>query len=142
MPELITTRALQAEDYDAVTQLWRDSEGVEVAEGDDRETIVAFLRRNPELSRVSLADGRIVGAVLCGHDGRRGYLYHLAVDRAHRGRGMGRVLVTECLERLRACGIPRALILVAEDNRFGRDFWRAQKFEEISGAIPFGIDLP
>lgn len=137
----IVTRAFEAGDYAAVVALWEISEGVEVAEGDDRETIVAYLGRNPGLSRVALSEGAIVGAVLCGHDGRRGLIYHLAIAAAHRGRGIGRTLVDECLAGLRGVGIKRALILVADGNQRGREFWRACGFEEISGAIPLGIDL-
>lgn len=138
----ITTRAFEERDYDPVGLLWAQAEGVEVAEGDDRATIAAYLRRNPNLSRVAERDGRIVGAVLCGHDGRRGIIYHLAVATAFRGRGIGRRLVRECVDGLRACGLKRALILVARDNDPGRAFWRAQDFEEIGGAVAFGRDLP
>lgn len=141
MADSITTRALRAADYDAVVRLWRQCEGVEVAEGDDRETFVRYLRRNPALSRVAVEGRRIVGAVLCGHDGRRGLIYHLAVAPALRGRGLGRRLVQECRRGLRACGIPRVLILVETGNRRGRDFWQAQGFAEIDGATPMGMNL-
>jgi ribosomal protein S18 acetylase RimI-like enzyme len=79
--------------------------------------------------------------VLCGHDGRRGLIYHLAVARDHRGRGLGRRLADECLAGLRSVGIARALILVAKDNDHGRAFWIGRGFEEISGAAPYGVDL-
>ena len=141
MEPSIVTRAMHADDYDLVIQLWTSAEGVEIAEGDDRASILRFLQRNPELSRVALLSEKIAGAVLCGHDGRRGLIYHLAVDHRHRGKGIGRRLVEECLTGLRACGIQRALILVEKDNNFGREFWLARGFEEISGALPFGIDV-
>jgi putative acetyltransferase len=136
----IRTRAFCAGDYDVVVELWRDAEGVEVAEGDDRETILRFLQRNPELSRVALRGEELVGAVLCGHDGRRGLLYHLAVRPDCRGQGVGRKLVAECLTGLRAAGIRRALILVAADNVDGRAFWLARGFEEISADV-LGVDI-
>jgi N-acetylglutamate synthase len=141
MADLINIRSFQPEDYDAVVLLWHQSEGVEVAEGDDRASLSAYLARNPNLSRVAIRDDVIVGAVLCGHDGRRGLIYHLAVTAGARGKGLGQALVRECLSGLGACGIKRALILVAEGNDGGRAFWQAQGFEEISGATPFGIDL-
>jgi putative acetyltransferase len=137
----ITTRIFEERDYDPVVQLWQEAEGVEVAEGDDRATLTAYLRRNPNLSRVAERGGRIIGAVLCGHDGRRGLIYHLAVAQAFRGQGIGRRLVEECVAGLRACGLKRVLILVARDNGDGHAFWRAQHFEEISGAVPFGRDI-
>ena len=141
MPTPLTTRALRDDDYDSVVRLWSETDGVEVAEGDDRAGIAGYLRRNPDLSRVALVDGLVVGAVLCGHDGRRGLIYHLAVDARFRGCGIGRTLVAECIAGLRSLGLKRALILVAEDNHLGRDFWQSRGFEEISGATPFGLDL-
>lgn len=141
MPKPVITRSFAAEDYDAVVQLWQDSEGVEVAEGDDRESLVGYLQRNPGLSRVASCGENLIGAVLCGHDGRRGLIYHLAVRTGHRGQGVGRRLVEECAAGLRGCGIKRVLILVAKDNLPGRDFWLARGFEEISGAAAFGLDL-
>src|SRR5262245_9846788 len=119
----IGTRAIRADDYEAVIELWLQAEGVEVAEGDDPETILNYLKRNPGLSRVALCDGRVVGGVLCGHDGRRGLLYHLAVVATHRGRGIGQRLVQEALDGLRLCGIKRVLILVERDNVRGSEFW-------------------
>jgi N-acetylglutamate synthase len=140
-PEPITIRPLAIADYDAVVALWRQAEGVEVAEGDDRGDVAGYLQRNPGLSRVAQRDGQIVGALLCGHDGRRGIIYHLAVARECRGRGVGRQLVNECVEGLRACGIRRAILLVAKDNTGGREFWLSTGFEEIEGAQALGMDI-
>jgi ribosomal protein S18 acetylase RimI-like enzyme len=140
-PEPITIRPLAIADYDAVVALWQQAEGVEVAEGDGREDIAGYLQRNPGLSRVAQRDGQIVGAVLCGHDGRRGLIYHLAVAKECRGRGLGRQLVSECMEGLRACGIKRAILLAAKDNTGGREFWLSTGFEEIEGAQALGMDI-
>jgi putative acetyltransferase len=141
VPVSITTRSFAPADYDPVVRLWQQTEGVEVAEGDDRATITAYLARNPGLSRVALRTGEVVGAVLCGHDGRRGLIYHLAVAADVRGQGIGRRLIEECLAGLRTLGLKRALILVARDNELGRAFWAAQGFEEIPGAVSYGVDL-
>jgi len=142
-PSDCSTRELVTADYDAVVELWRRSEGVEVSlgDGDAREDIAATLARNSGLSRVALVAGRIVGAVVCGQDGRRGYLYHLAVDRAHRGRGIGRRLVAECCDALRRAGLKRVVILVAKDNPEGQAFWNRLGFEGIGHASPMGLDL-
>ncbi len=83
----------------------------------------------------------MVGAALCGHDGRRGYIYHLAVDPAYQGRGIGKRLIDECLDGLRRAGLERANILVAKDNPRGREFWKRAGWEELDGAIAMGIDL-
>jgi ribosomal protein S18 acetylase RimI-like enzyme len=90
-------RHFRIEDVDAVIALWRRTEGVGLNESDTRPAIAAFLRRNPNLSFVAENDGRIIGAVLCGHDGRRGCLHHLAVSKRHRCRGVGQQLVNACL---------------------------------------------
>jgi len=137
----ITTRELIIADYDAVVALWNLVEGVEVAEGDSKEEIRAYLLRNPGLSRLVETDGTIVGAALCGHDGRRGLIYHLAVAPAEQGKGIGQRLVQECLAGLRTAGITRALILVAHDNPSGHSFWLRTGWEDVPGALLMGIDL-
>ena len=141
MSDTIKTRAFSIADYDAALELWQQVEGIEIAEGDDREGVGQFLSRNPVLSRVATDGSTIVGVVLCGHDGRRGYIYHLAVNPAYRSRGVGRRLIDECLGSLRRTGVKRALILVAHDNPRGRNFWRRHGWEEVPGPIVMGIDV-
>jgi len=135
------TREFSINDYDAAVDLWQRVEGLEIAEGDDRESVAQFLARNPGLSRVVTDGSGIVGVALCGHDGHRGYIYHLAVDPTYQGRGLGRRLVDECLEGLRQTGLKRVIILVAGDNPRGREFWKRCGWEEITGVISMGIDL-
>ncbi|MEI9866548.1 MAG: GNAT family N-acetyltransferase [Limisphaerales bacterium] len=118
-----TIRAFRIEDYDAVVALWRRSEGVGLNESDTRPGITAYLRRNPRHSFVAERKGRIIGAVLCGHDGRRGYLHHLAVAKRHRQRGLGRQLVNACLAKLRKAGIHKCTIFLFASNVSGRKFW-------------------
>jgi N-acetylglutamate synthase len=141
MSGTIETREFHISDYHAALQLWQRVEGLEIAEGDDRENVAAFLERNAELSRVAADGPTIVGVALCGHDGRRGHVYHLAVDPAYRRCGVGRRLLDECLAGLRKAGLKRAIILVADDNPRGREFWKRSGWEELPGAIPMGIDL-
>ena len=100
-----------------------------------------YLLRNPGLSRVALEGETIVGAVLCGHDGRRGLIYHLAVAPAHHGKGIGRRLLQECIDGLRKAGIARALILVSGENAKGRTFWLRNGWEDVPGAIVMGLDV-
>lgn len=109
--------------YDRVMALWQATEGIGLSDADERERIAAYLARNPGLSFVALADGAVVGAVLCGHDGRRGYLHHLAVAPAFRGRGIGRELVGACLAGLKGAGIQKCHLFVYRDNAEGRAFW-------------------
>jgi putative acetyltransferase len=112
-------------DLDDAMQLWRRSEGVHVSLGDERAALEAYLRRSPGLSLVARSRGEIVATVLSGHDGRRGYLHHLAVAPSCRRRGIARALVGECLERLRGAGIRRCHAVVFADNEGGRRFWEA-----------------
>ena len=135
------TREFCIEDYNAAVELWKRVEGLDVAEGDDRESIRRFLKQNAGLSRVATDGSAIVGAVLCGHDGRRGYIYHLAVDPKYQGRGLGKRLIDECLAGLKRVGLERANILVAKDNPRGLEFWRRCGWEDLEGAAAMGIDV-
>ena len=103
--------------------MWRRTEGVGLNESDTRRAIAAYLRRNPRLSFVAEKDGRIIGAVLSGHDGRRGYLHHLVVSKRYWGRGIGRQLVNACLAKLRKAGVQRCNIFIFADNAAGMKFW-------------------
>lgn len=136
----MTTRDFLLSDYDAAYALWSETEGVEICEGDSREDIRHYLERNPGLSRVAEEEGRLAGAVLCGHDGRRAFIYHLAVAKPFRGRGLGKLMVDECVLRLGAAGIQRAIILVADDNSAGREFWLRRGWEELL-AVAMALDV-
>lgn len=118
-------RSMTADDYDAAMALWRATPGVGLGVGDDRETVGSYLARNRGLSLVALRGETLVGAVLCGHDGRRGSIEHLAVVPAERGRGLGSALVDRCLDGLAAAGIGKCNIVVYGDNADGQAFWRA-----------------
>ena len=134
-------REFQPSDYAPALVLWSDADGVELAEGDSESSILLYLARNPGLSKVAVREGNLIGAVLCGHDGRRGFIYHLAVKREERGHGVGKRLVQKCLEDLKREKIERVVILVDRENKDGLRFWTTGNWEEISRAIPFGIDL-
>lgn len=137
----MTTREFSIDDYDRAVALWNAVEGVEICEGDSREEVAEYLVRNRGLSRVAEEDGTMAGAVLCGHDGRRGFIYHLAVAETFRGCGVGKLLLGECVRGLGEAGIKRAIILVAGDNPAGREFWLSSGWEDITGALPMARDL-
>jgi ribosomal protein S18 acetylase RimI-like enzyme len=119
----IHLREFEEQDLDAALALWSQSEGVEVGQSDSPEKLATFLLRNPGLSWIAVRDGRIVGAALCGHDGRRGYIHHLAVAPSERRAGVGRALVERCLAQLRQAGILKCHIFVLGTNQFGELFW-------------------
>lgn len=137
----IVTREFSIDDYEAALELWQRVEGVEVAEGDDKEGVARFVARNRGLSRVATDKSRVVGVVMCGHDGRRGHIYHLAVDPVYRRYGVGKRLVRECLDGLRQLGVIRAIILVDNSNLGGAEFWKRSGWEDIAGAVAMGIDV-
>ena len=138
---MISTREFIIDDYDGAVALWKLMDGIEVAEGDAREEIGAYLERNPGFSRVAEENGKMVGAVLCGHDGRRGFIYHLAVAPDYQGKGVGKLLVGECSALLRKACMTRALILVSGDNPGAHSFWLRSGWEDVPGVIVMGIDL-
>jgi ribosomal protein S18 acetylase RimI-like enzyme len=121
----VCVRPMTIEDYGDVVALWKSADGIGLSTADERPAIARYLARNPGLSLVATADGRLVGAVLCGHDGRRGYIHHLAVADDCRGRGIGRDLVARCMEALASEGIAKCHIFVYARNTAGRGFWRA-----------------
>ncbi len=124
VPDGVIVRDFTLADYDAAITLWRASEGIGLNESDTRDAIAAFLDRNPHLSLAAFDRNRaLVGAVLCGHDGRRGYLHHLAVAVAYRRKGLGRALANSCLFRLKALGILKCTIFLYAHNTSGRAFW-------------------
>jgi ribosomal protein S18 acetylase RimI-like enzyme len=124
-PPPFTTQEMTPADLDEVLALWERSEGIGLSpDADSRVGLCAFLERNPGLSFVACAGGPVVGAVLCGQDGRRGYLYHLAVSPPARRWGIARALVQCSLDGLRRLGIRKCHLFVFEDNGAGIEFWR------------------
>jgi ribosomal protein S18 acetylase RimI-like enzyme len=116
---------MTARDCDAVLSLWRGTEGIGLDDDcDSRRGLSRYLKRNPGLSFVACEGERLVGAVLSGHDGRRGYLHHLAVAGTHRKRGIGKALVARCLRSLAKRRIPKCNIFLLESNPSGRAFWQ------------------
>lgn len=120
-------REMTIADYDAVLALWQATEGVGLSAADSRDAIERYLVRNPGMSFVACSSeteqSEIVGAVLAGHDGRRGYLHHLAVRPAYRKQGLGQALVERSMICLRAEGIEKCHLFVFKQNEIGRTFW-------------------
>ncbi len=123
-------RVMTIADYDRAYALWTGTPGMGLRSLDDsREGIARFLRRNPATCFVAEEGGRLAGLLLCGHDGRRGYIYHTAVHPDFRRRGLGKALVDAALGALRAEGIMKAALVVFAANETGNAFWEAIGFE-------------
>lgn len=135
-------RELSLDDLDAVLSLWRSADGVVLRAADSREAIARFLAYNPGLSFACEAGGRVVGAVLGGTDGRRGYLYHLAVDPAHRRRGIGRALALRAAAALQARGIEKCHVFVLAENAGARAFWARAGWAERPEIVEMSRTAP
>lgn len=122
-------RPMTLNDYDAITQLMRDTPGISLRDADSRESTQRYLLRNPGLSFVAEDDAGICGCVMSGHDGRRGYLQHLLVLPAYRRQGIGRALVERCLASLEAVGINKCHIDVLKTNPAGATHWVNQGWQ-------------
>lgn len=125
----IQLRALTESDYPKLLKLWQSSEWIDVRHTDSPEALTHFLRRNPGCSFAAYAGTRLVGAVLAGHDGWRGYLYHMAVKPDYRERGIGANLVNNAVAAIKRDGIPKVHCLVKRNNLIAQQFWEACGFE-------------
>ena len=118
-------RTMTIDDYDEVRSLWMTIKGFGIRSVDDsREGVTAFLKRNPTSSVVAIEDGKIVGSILCGHDGRRGCLYHVCVAKDYRMRGIGKEMVVFCMNALKAEHINKVSLIVFTKNDIGNAFWK------------------
>ena len=120
-------RVMTIEDYSQVYQLWTRINGFGIRSIDDsREGIARFLKRNPSTSMVACCDGKLVGAILCGHDGRRGCLYHVCVDEQYRKRGIGKNMAVACMKALQSERINKVNIIAFKSNEIGNQFWKEE----------------
>ncbi len=121
----MTIRKMTIEDYDEIYSLWKKISGFAMRSIDDsREGVERFLHRNPDTSVVAEREGRIVGAILCGHDGRRGCLYHVCVDPQYRMQGIGTQMVVFCMNALKKEKISKVSLIAFTKNDIGNAFWR------------------
>ena len=129
-------RLLSIEDYDEVYQLWTNTKGMGMRSLDDSyEGIEKFLKRNPTTNFVAHVRNKIVGVILCGHDGRRGYIYHTAVNPDYRRNRVGQSLVNAALKALKEEEINKVALVVFSSNDLGNKFWQSLKFQERDDLI-------
>ncbi len=122
-------RIMTIDDYDAVHALWLSCTGMGLNNLDDsKEGIHRFLERNPDTCFVAEADGNIVGVIIVGNDGRRGYIYHTAVHSDHRKQGIGAALVDTAMAALEKLGIHKTALVVFAHNQNGNAFWERLGF--------------
>ncbi len=122
-------RKMTIDDYDGVYALWMSCRNMGFNDVDDsREGIERFLRRNPETVFIAVEDGEVEGVILGGHDGRRGFIHHMAVREKCRRTGLGTKLLDTCLEAMKREQISKVALLVFKYNDAGNAFWEAQGF--------------
>ena len=119
-------------DYDAVRALWMTIRGFGIRALDDsREDVVRFIRRNPTTSVVAKADGRVIGSILCGSDGRQGALYHVCVAEEFRRQGISTRMVGYCMQQLKALGINKVGLIAFTKNGGGNAFWKQIGWKKV-----------
>ena len=117
-------RVMTIGDYEKVYGLWRTIKGFGIRSMDDsREGVERFLRRNPTTSITAWEGELLIGAILCGHDGRRGCLYHVCVRKGYRRQGVGKAMVVACMEALKAEEINKVRLIEFNKNDIGNAFW-------------------
>ena len=122
-------RTMKITDYEKVYALWMSCKNMGFNDIDDsKEGIARFLERNPNTSFVAIENDELLGIILGGHDGRRGYIYHMSVAENHRKKGIGSSLVKECLESFKNEKISKVALLVFKYNETGNAFWKKQGF--------------
>ena len=120
-------RVMTMEDYEQVYDLWMSIHGFGIRSIDDSyEGVERFIKRNPTTSVVAVADGRIVGSILCGHDGRRGCLYHVCVHEDFRKHGIGKSMAVACMRALQKEHINKVNIIAFKTNQIGNHFWKEE----------------
>lgn len=120
-------RVMTTDDYEEVHNLWMSIHGFAIRSIDDsKEGVERFIRRNPKTSVVAVSDGKIVGAILCGHDGRRGCMYHVCVHEDYRKHGIGKSMAVACMRALQAEQINKVNIVAFKSNELGNHFWKEE----------------
>ena len=126
MSKLFNTRAMKITDYNNLIKLWKRTEGMGITVSDSRKNLDKYLKRNRGFCFVALGDKKeIIGTILSGHDGKRAYIYHLAVEKNYQRNGIGKELVNKSIKKLKSAGIPKCTLFVYNKNIKGKRFWES-----------------
>ena len=128
------------EDYDEVYAMWQTTSKRALSNADSREQIERYLDRNAGMSQVAVADGKIVGTVLAGHDGRRGFIHHMAVMPQYRRKGIGHSLANTAIEKIKAEDIDKTHIFCYQNNETGQNFWKDFGFKKRDDVFVYSFD--
>ena len=136
-----STRTMHIPDYEQALRLWQSLPGMGLSGADEKENIRVFLQKNPNTCFVALKDGNIIGTILGGSDGRRGYIYHLAVQQSEQNKGVGNKLVDLCMNEFRKSGIQKCHIFVINDNAEGIAFWEKADWQLRDDILVMSIEI-
>ena len=126
--------------YDDVMALMRRTPGIAIRDADSRSATERYLARNPRMSFLAIDDGRVVACAMCGHDGRRGYLQHVIVDDAYRGKGLADELVERCLAELRSVGIDKTHLDVFVENDLANRYWTRRGWQKRTDIFRYSMN--
>lgn len=133
---MINIRIMSINDYDDIYNLWINTPGMGLNSTDDsREGIEKYIKRNPTSSFVAESDGKIIGVIMAGHDGRRGFIHHTAVLPDYRNQGIAKKLVNSAIDALEKEGINKVALVAFKKNEIGNKFWRDIGFTDRSDLI-------
>lgn len=139
MRQPIVLDSIRETDYPKLIKLWEAAGNIEVRQTDTPEVLARFLYRNPTCSYAAYAGSRLIGAILAGHDGWRGHLYHMAVKPDYRERGIGTRLVNAAVSAIKSEDIQKIHCLVKRDNLIAQQFWDACSFELREELFDFSL---
>ena len=127
--------------FGLVKEFWERTDGIKLTVGDSEDEFGSYLRRNKGMSFIC-KDGRIIiGTILCGHDGRRGFIYHLAVDKNYRNMSVAKTLIDKSIKVLRSQGIKRCMLMADNINESAKSFWTKMNWRKRDDLQMFSIDL-
>ena len=133
----VEIRPMTIDDYDEIFAMWQITTKRALSEADSRENIDFYLKRNPGMSQVAVVDGKIVGTVLCGHDGRRGFIHHMAVAENYRRHNIAKKMAKTALDALSNEGISKTHIFCYTNNNLGQSFWTALGWQKRDDVFVF-----
>lgn len=136
----MTIRPMTKNDYDEVYEMWQTTSKRALSNADSREQIERYLDRNKGMSQVAVIDGKIVGTVLAGHDGRRGFIHHMAVIPQYRRKHIGHSLANKAIEKITAEGIDKTHIFCYQNNETGQDFWSDFGFKKRDDVFVYSFE--
>lgn len=133
-------REMTIADYEEIFEMWQTTTKRALSKADEKSQIKRYLERNKGLSQVAVVDGKIVGTVLAGHDGRRGFIHHMAVMPEYRRHHIGQKLAQTAIEKIKAEGIDKTHIFSYQDNKVGQSFWTNFGFEKRDDVFVYSLD--